>query len=119
MDEAFSNFVQIVMKGRDLSEEYVRQVADGRVYTAKQAKEAKLIDEISSLEEAQKAMLKEQNLEDCIFGPIQYVPEASLFEKIFGAKAEDLAPKSEYDQLFALMEKNSRFTVSYLSQVQK
>lgn len=119
VDEAFSNFVQIVMKGRDLSEEYVRQVADGRVYTAKQAKEAKLIDEISSLEEAQKAMLKEQNLEDCIFGPIQYVPEASLFEKIFGAKAEDLAPKSEYDQLFALMEKNSKFTVSYLSQVQK
>ncbi|MGF3075777.1 signal peptide peptidase SppA [Facklamia sp. P12955] len=44
--EAFDRFVQVVVDGRDMSEERVRELADGRIYTAKQAKENGLVDDI-------------------------------------------------------------------------
>jgi protease-4 len=52
VDEYYENFVQVVAKGRNLPPEQVRPIADGRVYTAPQAKELKLIDEVGYLEDA-------------------------------------------------------------------
>ncbi len=52
VNEYYENFVGVVAKGRNLPVEQVRAVADGRVYTAPQAKELKLIDEIGYLEDA-------------------------------------------------------------------
>lgn len=52
VDEAFARFVQVVSEGRGMSAEAVRKLADGRVYTGKQARAAGLIDEIGDLPEA-------------------------------------------------------------------
>lgn len=52
VDEAYEDFTEIVSKGRNLPIDDVKTLADGRIYTAKQAKHAKLIDEISSEENA-------------------------------------------------------------------
>ena len=47
INEAYEEFVNIVADGRDMSVEDVKKLADGRTYTAKQAKNNGLIDEIS------------------------------------------------------------------------
>lgn len=46
VDEAYDQFVGIVADGRKLDESYVRSIADGRIYTAKQAKANKLVDDV-------------------------------------------------------------------------
>lgn len=56
VDEAYDQFVGIVAEGRNLPEERVRELADGRIYSAKQACENQLIDQISTYEEAVDAL---------------------------------------------------------------
>jgi protease-4 len=52
VDEAYDQFVGIVAEGRNLTEERTREIADGRIYSALQAKEIDLIDEVQSYEAA-------------------------------------------------------------------
>jgi len=54
LDSAYDRFLEVVVAGRSsvLSEEEVKALATGRVFTAKQALEAKLIDSIGYLDEA-------------------------------------------------------------------
>ena len=51
VDECYERFVQKVAEGRNMTETEVLGLADGRTYTAQQALEKGLIDEISSYEE--------------------------------------------------------------------
>ena len=44
IDEAYGEFVNVVADGRDMDEDRVRELADGRIYTGKQAKENGLVD---------------------------------------------------------------------------
>ena len=46
IDEAYDQFVQAVATGRKLDPAKVREIADGRVYTGKQAKDLALVDEL-------------------------------------------------------------------------
>lgn len=90
VNEYYENFVNIVADGRDMTVEDVKTLADGRTYTAKQAQENGLIDEISLYEDVTAAMSEELDVYE-FYEPEQ--PEkvlASLF-----AKAEKLVPKSE------------------------
>ncbi|MCK4283822.1 MAG: signal peptide peptidase SppA [Candidatus Brocadiae bacterium] len=50
--EMYERFVQVVAEGRGLDPEEVRALADGRIYTSKQAKENNLIDAIGYEEDA-------------------------------------------------------------------
>lgn len=53
VNEMYDRFVDVVVRGRKgLNEEAVRRLADGRVYTAKQALQAGLIDRIATLRDA-------------------------------------------------------------------
>lgn len=52
INEGYSRFVGRVAKGRNMKEERVRQIAEGRVYSAGQALELKLIDQLGSLDNA-------------------------------------------------------------------
>ena len=51
VDEAYDQFVSIIVAGRNLSEARVRELADGRIYSAKQALEADLIDGICTFDD--------------------------------------------------------------------
>ena len=51
-DEAYEQFTEIVAESRKMKIEDVKPLADGRIYTAAQAKSNGLIDEICPLEEA-------------------------------------------------------------------
>ena len=52
VDEMYKRFVRIVAEGRHLSEDEVTKVADGRILTAPQALESKLIDRIGYWDDA-------------------------------------------------------------------
>ena len=50
--EAYDEFVRVIADGRHLSEEEVRQLADGRVYSGRQALANGLIDELGNFQDA-------------------------------------------------------------------
>jgi len=52
IDEMYVDFVDAVAMGRKMDVEAVRAVADGRVFTGRDAKEKKLIDEIGNFQDA-------------------------------------------------------------------
>jgi protease-4 len=52
IDEAYAEFVRIVADGRKMSEESVREIADGRICTGKQAQSLGLVDQLGYLPDA-------------------------------------------------------------------
>lgn len=51
-DEFYDQFVRVVAEGRNLSEEKVRNLATGQLYTGVKAKELRLVDELGGLDTA-------------------------------------------------------------------
>ena len=90
VDEYYNKFVSIVSEGRGMTEEEVKALADGRVYTANQALNNGLIDEISLYEDMTMAMCSELGVYEF------YEPETELdfFTSLF-ARIESVIPKSE------------------------
>lgn len=50
--ESYAEFVQIIVNGRNLSEEKVLKLADGRIYTGRQALANGLVDELGNFQNA-------------------------------------------------------------------
>ena len=90
INEAYEEFVNIVADGRDMSVEDVKKLADGRTYTAKQAKNNGLIDEISLYPDMKDAMSKK--LGTSTFYEME--SDEGFLQSLF-SKAESLVPKSE------------------------
>jgi len=52
IDDSFEQFVEVVQNGRQLEREEVLAVADGRIFTGRQAHRMKLVDELGTYQEA-------------------------------------------------------------------
>jgi len=52
MDDVHHQFIQAVADGRSLEVSDVEPLADGRIYTGRQAKDARLVDELGDLDDA-------------------------------------------------------------------
>ncbi len=52
MDDVHRQFIEAVAEGRALEVSDVQALADGRIFTGRQAKDAKLVDELGDLEDA-------------------------------------------------------------------
>ncbi len=52
VDDMYNQFVEIIAEGRHLDPARVRQLADGRIYTGRQAKEVGLVDELGNMYDA-------------------------------------------------------------------
>jgi len=52
MDDVHNQFIEAVAEGRSLDVKDVRAVADGRIFTGRQAKDAKLVDDLGDLNDA-------------------------------------------------------------------
>jgi protease-4 len=52
MDDVHRQFIEAVAEGRSLEFRAAQALADGRIFTGRQAKEAKLVDELGDLEDA-------------------------------------------------------------------
>jgi protease-4 len=87
VDEAYDQFTGIVAEERALDPDYVRELADGRIYTAAQARENGLVDDLGDLETALKHMQDAYGLSDCEPVEFNYTSD-SLLGKLLGAEAE-------------------------------
>lgn len=52
MDDVHNQFIEAVAEGRSLDVKDVRPLADGRIFTGRQAKDIKLVDELGNLDDA-------------------------------------------------------------------
>ena len=90
VDECYSRFVEIVADGRNMSEDEVIALADGRTYTGKQALNLGLVDELASLEDVQYMMSDELGVYDYY----ELTSEDNIFASLF-LKVKEVIPKSE------------------------
>jgi len=109
IDEAYGQFVTIVAEGRDLPEEKVREIADGRVYTGKQAMELGLVDDLGNLPEAIDRAAELGGIEG---KPrlVEYHRPPTLFETLFGSL---ISPFQPFD-LARLLDLEGRPSLQYL-----
>lgn len=63
--EAYDQFVSVVSEKRHIDINNMRKIADGRIYTAKQANALHLVDQIGTLDETVYAMKRDYHLERC------------------------------------------------------
>lgn len=98
VDEYYEQFVEIVAEGRNMSIEDVKKLADGRIYTAKQAEENGLIDGIKTSEEFDD-YVKAQSGVDYFYEPSS---SGGYLSGIFGSLAST-REKSEAEVLVDLM----------------
>ncbi|MGD6967924.1 signal peptide peptidase SppA [Rossellomorea vietnamensis] len=64
VNNSYEGFVDVIAQGRGMSEEQVRQIADGRVYDGIQAKENNLIDGFGYVEDVIQEMKKDLELKN-------------------------------------------------------
>lgn len=104
MDDVHEQFIGAVAEGRKLPVEEVRKIADGRVFSGRQAVEAKLVDELGDLDHAVKAAAKLAGIK----GEPQVVTKkerSPLLDLFSGKIAEGLlkiAPTMELKYMFTL-----------------
>lgn len=100
VDEAYEQFVSVVADGRGMDKETVKTLADGRTYTAKQAVENGLVDEIGLYDDVRDLIAEEAGTD--IFYELE-TPD-SVFMNLFSA-AKSAVPKSEAQVLKELADK--------------
>lgn len=92
VDECYEQFASIVASARKKSMTETKALADGRVYTASQAKENGLIDSIGSLENAEDRMkerlaislgLSSDEADDVDFRDYEYIYQAPFMRRVF------------------------------------
>ena len=89
IDEAFDQFVSAIVEGREMEDTEVRRLADGRIYTGRQALENGLID---SLGDRAFAFDKAKELaESPDASLVRYVRTVGLAESLLGFSAPDPA----------------------------
>jgi len=64
VDNSYDRFVEVVADGRDMSEDQVREVADGRIYDGQQAEDNGLVDEIGFPEDTLETLKEDEQLQN-------------------------------------------------------
>ncbi len=100
VDEAYNQFVSIVAEGRKLPKERVIALADGRIYTAAQAKAAGLVDDIKDHDTALQEFCDGLSAQP-------YTPtlrQTTLWQQLF-SEAGALKPKSEAEIFLEVLQR--------------
>lgn len=90
VDEYFNEFVKIVADGRDMKEKQVRKLADGRIYTARQAVKNGLVDKIATYEDAKEEISSAVGIDN-----YYSLSSGSDFWSALFAKTEKMISKSD------------------------
>ena len=90
--EIYDNFVQVVVKGRSLPEETVRELATGEVMTGQRASETGLIDHIGDFTDALNAAAEAGQTRP---RPKFLQPRRSLSQRLFGRTSTETAAMAE------------------------
>lgn len=113
-DNAYNRFVQVIAKGRGMTEERVRQIADGRIYDGIQAKQIGLIDEFGYLGDVTNAMKMDLGIEDAQVVRYSAVGEFN-FSQFFSATYQKLSGESsELSELMKTFTQSNSPRLMYL-----
>lgn len=121
VDEAYEQFVGIVADGRNMTVKEVKKLADGRIYTAQQALNNGLIDEIGTLEDTVSAMMADYDLHDCKENEQVYESD-DLWSSLFAEAADKKAGQNSQGDIAALvelMENQGQIPIMYMPEYQK
>ena len=120
VDEAYEQFVGIVAEGRHMDVSQVKKLADGRIYTAKQALSNGLIDQIGTLDEAVSDIKNQYGLEECEVYNMKY-ENTSLLGGLLGQIKElnKGGSKGDVAALLELMSDQGEVPISYMSELRK
>ncbi|SFM16602.1 signal peptide peptidase SppA [Salibacterium qingdaonense] len=88
VDDFYQDFVSVIANGRGMSEEEVRDIGDGRVYSGEQAQELDLVDELGSLDDTISLMKEEEGMNDPTV--VRYQSNAFSFNQFLGSSARSL-----------------------------
>lgn len=120
VDEAYEQFTSIVVEGRDMKLAQVKKLADGRVYTAKQALRNGLIDEIGTIEDAVSDMRSAYGLADCAVYEMHY-ENSGLWDMFLGAVSKMKGSDAQGDAgaLLEYMSEQGQMPISYMAEIRK
>lgn len=92
--EVYGNFVRDVAEGRDMSSSEVKSLADGRIYTGREAKNLGLVDEFGNLYDA---IDMAADMGDIDGDPtIIYMNKPSISSLLFGSESEATVTAEEF-----------------------
>ncbi|WP_342303823.1 signal peptide peptidase SppA [Methanolobus sp. ZRKC5] len=92
--EVYGNFVRDVAEGRDMSTSEVKGLADGRIYTGRQAKDLGLVDEFGNLYDAIDIAAEMGEIEGD--PTIVYMNKPSISSLLFGSESEGTVTAEEF-----------------------
>ncbi|MDN7246012.1 signal peptide peptidase SppA [Planococcus shenhongbingii] len=112
LNDSYESFVDVIAEGRDMSEEQVKKLADGRIMNGRQAVDAKLADDFGFEEDVLAALRTDFNLEDAqVF---EYGASQGL-GSLFSMKLNSLFGKDLESQMITkLLTENSSPRMMYL-----
>lgn len=94
--EAYNQFVAAISQGRQMDELQVRQLADGRIYTGKQAKENGLVDQLGGFDDAAQVAQDLAHISNPTL--IEYSSQ-SFWASLFSAQVNSILPLSSLQHL--------------------
>ncbi len=90
IDNTYRQFVGVVSKGRKLPDDYVKGLADGRVFTGEQAKDLKLVDELGNLEDAVDGVAKMAGIKGKPYVKHMEKKRFSIFNLFLGEEVDSI-----------------------------
>ncbi|MYC29316.1 MAG: signal peptide peptidase SppA [Chloroflexi bacterium] len=87
ISEVYDNFVSVVATGRSMEEERVRELATGELFTARQAKEMGLVDELLDFEQSLEWAAQLAGIEKNKARPRWLRPRRTMSERLTGRPA--------------------------------
>src|SRR5690625_624211 len=112
VDDLYDDFVQVIVDGRGMPENKVREIGDGRVYIGKQAKEIGLVDELGSLEDTIAMIQTDYDLDDARV--VEYQSSLSLTQ-LFTLSVQNIFQKDrELVNVLNLLRESSGPRILYL-----
>ncbi|NLK71987.1 MAG: signal peptide peptidase SppA [Clostridiales bacterium] len=115
LNESYEQFVDIIVQGRGIAKETVRNIADGRLYSAKQAVDLNLVDEIGTLDDAIQGIRNDYGLNDCEVYYYWYEDKSFLSSLLNGfSNISQKYSQGDIGMVLQLLEKNEQVPISYL-----
>lgn len=112
VDDMYVDFVDVIVEGRNMSESEVRDIADGRVFTGKQAKENGLVDELGSLDDTVDLMREDLGLDNARV--VEYKMSVSL-SQFFSLSVKNVFQKDqELTNILNILKESSGPRLMYL-----
>ncbi|MDF2612418.1 MAG: signal peptide peptidase SppA, type [Clostridia bacterium] len=111
IDETYNIFVQIVSENRGLSVDKTKELADGRIYTATQAKALNLIDEVGDFNAAVSDLKETYELQNSEVYDV--INEQTFFDELFGTVSQKLSMFNEFGSIQEYIKNNNQGKLMY------